>query len=127
MKARTVWSRILVIAGGVLMLVGAVDPLEGSLVILGGSVAVLVGTLLGATSRRVRGYFTWVTVLVAVGVAAMWVLSARGGLGGDTGRSMRWALVLLPYPVGWLAGLVGLVVRLFAFFRSRGKRAVPAA
>ena len=31
MNARVLWSRILVILGGIAMLLGAVDPLEGSL------------------------------------------------------------------------------------------------
>ena len=36
-KARSLWSRILIVVGGIAMLVGALDPMEGSLVILPGS------------------------------------------------------------------------------------------
>lgn len=42
------------------------------------------------------------------GVTWMFVLSAMGGFGGDTGRPAWWALTLLPYPVGWALGLVCL-------------------
>jgi hypothetical protein len=34
-------------------------------------------------------------------------MSSFGGLGGRTGHSMWWALLLVPYPVGWLLGLFG--------------------
>ena len=37
MNARKLWSRILIIVGGIAMLLGAIDPLEGSLLILPGS------------------------------------------------------------------------------------------
>ncbi len=47
MDKRSLWSRVLVIAGLVVMLVGAIDPLEGSLVILPGSILVAVGALWG--------------------------------------------------------------------------------
>lgn len=104
------WSRILVIAGLVAMLIGAVDPLEGSLVILPGTGMVALGALL-AKSRHQR-MLSWSFVLVAVGVGALWGLSAVGGLGGATGRSYWWGLVLLPYPVGWIMGLVGAIRRL---------------
>jgi len=101
------WWRILVIAGLVAMLVGAADPLEGSLVILPGAGMVALGALLG--KNRHRRFLAWAFVLVAVGVGTLWGLSAIGGLGGSNGRSLWWALVLLPYPVGWIMGLVGAV------------------
>jgi hypothetical protein len=34
-------------------------------------------------------------------------MSALGGIGGDTGRSYWWALLFLPYPVGWIMALTG--------------------
>ncbi len=40
---------------------------------------------------------------------ALWGMSAIGGIGGSTGRSMWWALVLLPYPVGWVMGFAGVI------------------
>jgi hypothetical protein len=47
--------------------------------------------------------------LIAVGVAALFGLSAIGGFGGPSGRSMWWGLLLLPYPIGWVIGLLGAV------------------
>jgi hypothetical protein len=113
------WWRILVIVGLVAMLFGAADPLEGSLVILPGTGMVALGALF-AKSRH-RRFLAWALVFVAAGVGAMWGLSAIGGLGGPTGRSLWWALVLLPYPVGWIMGLVGAVRTL------REDSRVPAA
>ena len=110
MNARMLWSRILVIAGFVLMLIGALDPLEGSLVILPGSGMVVIGAYLGKS--RHRTLLLWGFALLAVGVGALWGSSALGGFGGSSGRSMWWALVLLPYPVGWIMSLVGAILRL---------------
>jgi len=48
-------------------------------------------------------------VLIAVGVGALFGLSALGGVGGRSGHSMWWLLTVLPYPVGWVMGLVGVL------------------
>jgi hypothetical protein len=101
------WSRILVIAGLVAMVVGAIDPLEGSLVILPGVGLVALGAWLGR-SRHGR-FLVWAFVLAAAGVGLLFGLSALGGFGGHTGRSRWWALVLLPYPVGWVMAIIGTV------------------
>jgi hypothetical protein len=100
-------ARILIIAGLVTLVIGLIDPLEGSLVILPGTALAALGAALGRASHRTLLY--WGFALVAVGVGAMWGMSALGGIGGSTGRSMWWALLLLPYPVGWVLGLVGAV------------------
>jgi len=110
MIARNKWSRILVIVGLVAMVVGALDPLEGSIVILAALGLVVIGELLMRSRHRIA--LSWSFLLVLLGVAAMWVMSAMGGIGGDTGRSSWWALVLIPYPVGWLCGLIFTVRRL---------------
>jgi len=110
MIARNKWSRILVIVGLVAMVVSAVDPLEGSIVILAALGLVVIGELLTRSRHRLALY--WSFVLVLSGVAAMWVMSAMGGVGGNTGRSLWWTLVLIPYPVGWLCGLIFTVRRL---------------
>jgi len=115
------WSRILVIVGLVAMVIGALDPLEGSLVILPGTGLVTLGALLGNSRHRILLY--WSFVLVAVGVGALWGLSALGGFGGNSGRSNWWGLVLLPYPVGWIMGLVGAIRRLW----EGSRRSVPSA
>jgi len=90
------------------MLLGAIDPLEGSPIILAGSGLAALAALLGKARRRRLLY--WALALVAAGVGAMWVLSALGGIGGDTGRSMWWGLFVLPYAVGWIGGLVGAIL-----------------
>jgi len=116
MKARLLWSNILVIVGLIAMLVGAIDPLEGSLIILPGSGMVALGALLGKSRYRRLLYCAF--VLIAIGVGLMFVLSMFGGVGGSTGRLMWWALVILPYPVGWILGLVGAILKLIEFFKG---------
>ena len=107
MNARALWSRILTIAGGIAMLAGAIDPMEGSLLILPGSGLVALGTFLGESERRLVAFRVWVFVLIAVGVGALWGLSTAGGLGGNSGHSMWWAVLILPYLIGWSMGIWG--------------------
>ena len=116
MSARASWSRWLVVIGLAGMLLGALDPLEGSLLIVPGTGLAALGAFLGRSRRRVLSY--WSPALVAAGVGAMWIVSAFGGLGGGTGRSLWWGLlILVPYAAGWLLGLVGAVSALIEFFR----------
>lgn len=110
MNASSRWSRALLVSGLVAMLIGAIDPLEGSLVILLGSVLAVVGALLGKSRHRRLVY--WASSLIAAGVGAMFVLSMLGGTGGSSGRSNWWLLVVVPYPVGWIMGLVGVILSL---------------
>jgi hypothetical protein len=102
-------SRGLVIAGLVLMVIGAVDPLEGSVVILGGSVLAAIGAFRSRTRYRLP---VAAMVLIAVGVAALFGMSALGGVGGNSGRSIWWLLLCLPYAIGWILGLVGATRKL---------------
>ncbi|MFA5843985.1 MAG: hypothetical protein WC971_04050 [Coriobacteriia bacterium] len=101
------WPRILVIVGLAAMVIGALDPLEGSLLILPGAAFVALGAWLGKS--RHRAFLCWSLALVAVGVGAMFGSSALGGFGPGSGLSYWWTLVLAPYPVGWVMGLVGAV------------------
>ena len=101
------WSRILMTVGGVAMLVGALDPMEGSVVILPGSGLVALGTLLSPSERRWITYRVLVFILIAIGVGTLWGLSSAGGLGGDSGRSIWWGVLILPYPIGWSMGIWG--------------------
>jgi hypothetical protein len=117
MNAPAMWSRGLVIFGLLGMLVGAIDPLEGSVAILPSAGLVALGGFIGKSRHRVLSY--WAFALVAVGVAALFVLSWFGGIGGPKGHSMWWAIVLAPYPVGWVMGLVGGVLALVESFRYR--------
>ncbi len=111
-------SRALVVAGLVLMLVGALDPLEGSVVILLGSAMAAAGAFF-QKSRRYRLQVA-AFVMIAVGVAALFGLSALGGVGGNSGLSMWWLAICVPYPVGWVMGLVAAVAGLREARHVRG-------
>jgi len=123
MNPRTLWARILVTLGGIAMLLGTVDPLEGSLLILPGSGLIALGTFIGKSQRSVIRYWLWVFGLIAVGVAAMFVLSAFGGIGGKSGHSMWWGIFILPYPAGWLMALAGGIAGLVRFLKAGGQKA----
>ena len=106
-NARHLWSRLLVLAGGLGMVFGAVDPMEGSVVILPGSLLMAIGTLLGGGERRLVRFRVMIFVLIALGVVAMWGLSAVGGIGGSSGHSVWWGVLILPYLAGWSLGVSG--------------------
>jgi hypothetical protein len=107
MNASNLWANVLVIAGGFGMVVGAIDPLEGSLLILPGSGLLALGAYLGQAEHRVIVYKVWAFALILIGVGALWGLSAVGGFGGSSGRSMWWAALILPYLIGWNMGIWG--------------------
>jgi len=100
-KTRNLWSKNLIVAGGIGLVVGAIDPLEGSLLILPGSGLLALGTYLGQFELKMLVHKVWAFVLIAVGVGALWGLSAVGGIGGSSGHSMWWGLLILPYLIGW--------------------------
>ena len=81
--------------------------MEGSLIILPGSLLVALGTFLGQCERQLIAYRVWVFILVAIGVGAMWGLTRVGGIGGNSGRSMWWGVLILPYLIGWSMGIWG--------------------
>jgi hypothetical protein len=89
------------------MLVGALDPMEGSVVILPGSGLVALGAFLGQNERRLIAFRVLVFILIAIGVGALWGLSWIGGIGGNSGRSMWWGVLILPYLIGWSIGIWG--------------------
>lgn len=122
MNSRSRWSRVGFVIGATAFLAGAVDPLEGSVVILAGSALLLGSELLKGPECRHAAFWTSVFILIVVGVASMFGLSSVGGIGGDTGRSWWWGLLILPYPVGWIAGIVRLAT---AFSRGLRKRPGP--
>lgn len=124
MKTRDLLSQIMKVVGALAMAVGSVDPLEGSVLILPGSGLIALGMYLGGNDRRTVRYWTLSFILIAVGVAAMFALSAVGGIGGQNGQSMWWGLTMLPYPAGWLMALAGGIVGLIRLFK-RGE-AAPA-
>jgi len=106
-RGRTLTARVLCIVGLAGMLLGMLDPLEGSGAILAGTGLVALGAFLGKS--RFRRLMYWSLVLVFIGVAALWISSAVGGVGGDTGHPEWWGLLFVPYAVGGVMGLVGAV------------------
>ena len=101
------WSHRMLGIGTAALVLGALDPLEGSVVIAAGAVVAMVAAHLG--HLRARHRLDWGVALALLGVAALWGLSAAGGIGGSTGRSHWWALLLVPYPIGWLLSLSAAV------------------
>ena len=109
--------QIAFITGIVFFLLGTIDPMEGSiLVALGAGTMAWVSYIAKEPHFK---YYRLAAVLIAIGVATLWILSAYGGFGGDTGRSDSWGLLVLPYPAGWLIVLVLLFRRLFVPSKSR--------
>jgi hypothetical protein len=52
-------------------------------------------------------YRAAVCILITIGVGAMWGLSAAGGIGGSSGHSLWWGVLILPYLIGWSMGIWG--------------------
>ncbi len=104
---RKEWSPIVRSVGYALVLLGALDPLEGALLILPGAALVLAAAWLGDADRGQVTYRLMLFLMIAFGVAALWGMSLLGGIGGDTGLSMGWALLAVPYVVGWSMELWG--------------------
>lgn len=111
MKRFLTRPRTLLIAGLVLMVAGALDPMEGSGIILLGSAVATLGAFLGRGHRRVM--LASAFLMIAIGVGLLFGISALGGIGGNSGRSIWWAVTFLPYPIGWVLGLTatGLMLR----------------
>jgi hypothetical protein len=95
------------VVGSIGMVLGALDPMEGSVVILGGSGLVALGTFLSQEQRQWLAYRLSVFLLIVFGVAAMWGMTMVGGIGGKSGHSMWWGVLILPYLVGWWMGMWG--------------------
>ena len=95
------WSKLMSLFGGVGLVAGSIDPMEGAALILPGSALLALGGYLGREDRRLVAYRTWGFILVALGVGALLGLSAMGGIGGSSGHSAWWALLILPYLIGW--------------------------
>jgi hypothetical protein len=86
------------------LVIGMLDPLEGAIVAFASAAMIAAGAQL-AESRFRRPLYLAVG-MIGAGLAIMIGLSAAGGVGGDTGRSIWWLLLLLPYPAGWLMAVV---------------------
>ena len=101
------WSRRMLWIGTAALVLGLLDPLEGSLVILAGAGVSTVAAHLGHLSAR--RWLDWGVALATLGVAMLWALSEAGGIGGNSGHTNWWALLLIPYPIGWLLSLSGSI------------------
>ena len=118
-KTKSLLSRVLFIIGVIAMVVGILDPLEGSVIILAGSGLIVLGTWLGNKGWTLSVYRACLFGMITFGVIALFWMSAVGGIGGNSGHSLWWGLVLLPYPIGWLLGIANLVRRLIDSVRHR--------
>jgi len=123
MNKRLLWSHTLTVIGLGALLIGALDPLEGAFVILPASAVIALSAFLARSRFRRLAY--WAFGLTASGVGAMFIISALGGVGGPSGRSMWWSLTCLPYPLGWILCLYAGVRMLIEWNRARGEQSVP--
>ena len=127
MQAHSVWTRALYPLGLAAMLVGTIDPLEGSgLIVIGIGLIALDAYI---TRSRYRALFRWSFAFVVCGVAAMWGLSSVGGFRltvEGVGLGPWWGLVILPYPVGWVLGVIGVVRTLVDHRRQNAAGPRPA-
>lgn len=101
------YIRWLPAAGFIAMLLGALDPMEGSVLMVAGSGLVLLDRFVERATPSVRAYRLWAFGLSVFGVSALFVLSAFGGVGGESDISGWWAVLALPYLVGWSMGIWG--------------------
>ncbi|MEI6765981.1 MAG: hypothetical protein WCM76_10090 [Bacteroidota bacterium] len=111
MKAKPMWMRITYIISVVVFLLGTLDPMEGSVLIAAGSILMAVITALA--HDRHRKLFMTSMIMIVIGVFFLFYFSSLGGFGGTSDLSWWWALLILPYPLGWLLTIVTLIVRLF--------------
>lgn len=128
MNAPSVWKRALYPLGLAAMFVGTIDPLEGSVLIVIGIGLIALDAYLA--HGRYTSLFIWSFALVVCGVAALWGLSSVGGFRltvEGTGLGPWWGLLILPYPVGWVLGVIGVVRTLVDHRRQNAAGPRPAA
>jgi hypothetical protein len=110
MKNPTTFTSVLFIIGVVALCTGALDPMEGSVLITAGS---LLMTVAGFLKRdRHRKLFLIFSLSIIFGVFFLFYLSSFGGFGKDA-LSWWWGILLLPYPLAWLATIILLIIRAF--------------
>ena len=110
MKKKPTFLKVLFIIGVVALIIGAIDPLEGSIVITAGSIIMTIAACL--KRDRHKRLFLKFSILIIVGVFFMFFFSSFGGFGKGA-LSWWWGILVLPYPLGWLASIVLLIVRAF--------------
>lgn len=97
------WARRLAWIGLAGLLLAVLDPMEGAFIALPFCAVLTVSAFLATSRYRVLLYWAFGSMFVGVGVLI--VLTLIGGIGGSSGRSMWWGLLLVPYPLGWLMAL----------------------
>ena len=115
MITRNRWTFGLAVAGLAGLVLSALDPLEGAIVSVISAIVLAVSAHMA--HGRLRSPLLWAAAMIAAGFAVMVGFSQLGGIGGNSGRSIWLALFILPYPVGWLMGVV-LGVRLVKTARA---------
>lgn len=103
-------TRFLFIVGIIALLAGVIDPLEGSLAIAGGSGLITLSMYM--TRDRNRENYLFAFLLIVFGVFFLFFFSSLGGFGDGAVLSWWWALLILPYPLGWLLAVALLVARI---------------
>jgi hypothetical protein len=110
MKKTITWMRVVFIVGVVAFCLGTLDPMEGSVVICAGSFMMALAAFFN--KDRHWKWFLTLFIMMAVGVFFLFYLSSFGGLG-EGALSWWFGLLMLPYPLAWLATVVLLIVRAF--------------
>lgn len=101
--------RIIHIVGIIVLIIGILDPLEGSILVAVGSIVLALSTNL--SNDKHKTIFLILMIMIVVGVGAMWYISYLGGFGGTSSLSWWWGITILPYPIGWIATIILLIVR----------------
>ena len=101
--------KIIYIIGVIALVIGTIDPLEGSVIIAGGSIFISIASYLLKDSYR--KLFLIFSILIVIGVAVLFYISYLGGVGGNSSLSPYWTICILPYPAGWLASIILLILK----------------
>ncbi len=121
MNSRLLWSRIVKVVGCIAMVLGTLRPIEGAMLVLPGCGLVALGMYIGGKGRKTVVYWVWAFLLMAFGIGAFFGLKAWH-IGGTSGHSKWWAVLMLPYPVGWLMALASGVAGLVRLVKARRRR-----
>lgn len=109
MEKKISFHKVIFILGVIALIIGAIDPLEGSIIILFGSVMIALST--GLSKDKFRYYFLVLFIMILFGFGFLFYFSSLGGFGGESTLSWWWGLLILPYPIGWLATIILLIIR----------------
>jgi uncharacterized membrane protein YhdT len=128
MNERKAWSLLLCVIG-IVTLFSFFSDTEVGLVMVTDFAPVFGGAMISLSAFLVRSRFRrlayWAFGLQLAGVGPVLLISAFGGVGGNTGRSIWWSLTCLPQPLGWILCLVVGVCILAERKPQRGKGAIP--